>query len=366
MCCLSATTRRRGTVRQVTPQTAPERIDPGLFDAVCIGETMASFVETDDPRHYVAIAAGAESNVAIGLARLGRRTQWVSRIGDDPLGRIVEESVASAGVTVSATRDPDRVTGVMVKHPSGPAKVSSYYRSESAARLLSPDDLVRVGRAPWVHLTGITPALSESAHALVRSVIDRKSELDCRVSFDVNYRSKLWPDAAAAADTVLPLARDADVVFIGDDEAHILFGTESESALAHLILRRADQELVLKRGPGDASVVTIDDEITVSALATSVVDVTGAGDAFVAGYLAARSDEWPTEARLRLGHFMAARVVGSLEDVPPPLTDEELTLISPAWLSSLWNDGRVSTEILSVESSGHRTSNPTSQEGHRS
>lgn len=330
------TARRRGTGRQVIWQPETDRPDPGLFDAVCIGETMASFVETDDPRRYIAIAAGAESNVAIGLARLGLRTRWVSRIGDDPLGRIVEEAVASAGVDVSVIRDPERVTGVMVKHPSGPDKVSSYYRSESAARLLTPDDLARAGRAQWIHVTGITPALSQSAFGLVQAVVGRAGGSEGKVSFDVNLRPRLWPDAAAAAERLLPLARAADVVFIGDDEAQVLFGTASTAALAELILRRGDQELVVKRGSGDASVVTVDGEISIRALATTVIDVTGAGDAFAAGYIAGSSFEWPPEARLQLGHFMAARVLVSLEDVPPPLTDEELTHISPAGLSSMW------------------------------
>jgi len=188
---------------------------------------MVSFVETDDPRHFAAIAAGAESNVAIGMARLGLRTRWVSRIGDDPLGRLVEESVASSGVDVSVIRDPERVTGVMVKHPSGPEKISSYYRSESAARLLDPTDLQRAGSAPLIHVTGITPALSQSALGLVQAVVGRVAGLDSTVSFDFNYRAKLWPDAEMAATVLLPLARDADVVFIGDDEARLLFGSTS-------------------------------------------------------------------------------------------------------------------------------------------
>ncbi|MGB9359875.1 MAG: sugar kinase [Acidimicrobiia bacterium] len=347
----------------MTLRSDPSSSNAGHLDAVCIGETMVSFVETDDPRHFAAIAAGAESNVAIGMARLGLRTRWVSRIGDDPLGRFVEEFVASSGVDVSVIRDPERVTGVMIKHPSGPEKISSYYRSESAARLLDPDDLHRAGSAPLIHVTGITPALSQSALGLVQAVVDRAAGLDSTVSFDFNYRAKLWPDAETAATVLLPLARDADVVFIGDDEARLLFGSTSPPALADLILRRTDQELVLKRGSGEASVVTVDGESSVPTLPTTVIDVTGAGDAFAAGYLAAGFFGWPTDARLRLGHFMAARVVGSLQDIPPALSDEELMDVSPSGLSTLWNDPRGSTDDASTGTGRQQSSTASTREG---
>ena len=218
------------------------------FDAVCVGETMASFVSTRDPRRYVAIAGGAESNVAIGMARVGCRTRWVSRIGDDSLGRLVEESVMSAGVDVDVIRDPTRPTGVMVKQPSGPERSTTYYRSESAARMLGPGDLRRIATARWTHVTGITPAISDSARDLVRAIVSRESGLQSRVSFDLNYRPMLWPSAGAAADELLPLARGADVTFIGDDEADALFGTTSARELATMMLCDDSQVLIIKRG----------------------------------------------------------------------------------------------------------------------
>lgn len=305
-------------------------------DVVCIGETMVSFVATDEPHLYRAIVAGAESNVAMDMARLGCRTGWVSRIGDDPFGRLVEEWVASAGVEVSVLRDPERPTGLMIKHPAGSEKVSSYYRSESAARWLRPEDLRRVAASRWVHVSGITPALSASAADLVRAVVEGYLGDDTRVSFDVNLRQSLWPDARTATETLLPLARGADVVFIGDDEAAFLFGIESSDALADLILRRADQELIVKRGPGEASAITFEGEVSVPALPTRAVDVTGAGDAFAAGYLAGSCFHWPVVARLRLGHILASRVVASTDDVLGVLSDEEVEGLSPEALAAIW------------------------------
>ena len=306
------------------------------FDLAAIGETMVAFVSRDDPHHYLAVPAGAESNVAIGMARLGCRTQWVSRLGADPLGRFVEESVSDAGVMVEVVRDDARPTGVMTIHVDGVSRSSTYYRSESAARTLSPEDLRRVSPSRWTHLTGITPALSDSAFALVESVMEDRRGDDALVSFDVNFRPALWPSTEMARRTLLRVARAADVVFIGDDECQALVGTSDVVALADSILERADQELVLKRGAGPASAVTASREISEPALQTAVVEPTGAGDAFAAGYLAARVFGWPTPARLRLGHLMGSRTVGVLEHVPPRFTASEFAAITPAGLAELW------------------------------
>lgn len=297
---------------------------------------MVAFVAEGDSSRFRATPAGAESNVAMGIARLGLRAQWVSRLGDDPLGRLIEKWIGDDGVDVAVSRDGERQTGVLTKHVGASRTDVRYYRSGSAARLLSPDDLLRAGEARWMHVTGITPALSPSAADLVGAVVGRRARHRGRVSFDVNHRRALWPDAATAARVVLPLAQQADLVFIGNDEAETLFGTADSGALAELILRRDDQELVVKRAADRASLVTRLGEVSQPALAVDVVDVTGAGDAFAAGYLAATCFGWPAGTRLQLGHVMASRVVGVLDDVPPPFTSRELAALSPASIGSRW------------------------------
>ncbi len=307
------------------------------LDLVSIGETMVAFVSGGDPERYRAVAAGAESNVAVGMARLGCRTRWVSRLGDDPLGRFVEESIASSGVDVAVVRDPGRPTGVMTIHLEGAERQATYYRRESAASRLSVDDLDRIGRSRWTHVTGITAALSSSAAELVEAIVGRRIDPDHRVSFDVNHRPVLWPDTETASRVLLGLARQADVVFVGDDEAKTLFGTADGAKLAALILRRPDQELVLKRGAGRASVITGQSEASEPALSAAVVDPTGAGDAFAAGYLAAAVRGWPAVARLRLGHLMGSRVLGVIDHVVPPFSDAERESLSPSMLARLWD-----------------------------
>ena len=306
------------------------------FDMVCVGETMVAFVARGDQRRYVAVTAGAESNVAIGMAQLGCRARWVSRLGDDPLGAFVEDSIAAGGVDVAVARDGTRPTGVLTKHVTDAGTRVQYYRSQSAARALSVDDLSRAGHSRWMHVTGITSAISTSAADLVEAVIDRRTGHVGRVSFDVNHRPALWPDIATASRSLLAHCRRADVVFIGDDEAEALFGTSEAAGLAELILRRDDQELVLKQGAIGASVFTRRGEAFEPAVPAEVVDLTGAGDAFAAGYLAASCFGWPVRARLQLGHLLGSRVVGVLEDVPPPFSPTEVEALSPDALAARW------------------------------
>lgn len=313
-----------------TPDSAAD------FDLVGIGETMVAFVSRGEGPRYLAVTAGAESNVAVGMAQLGHRVRWVSRLGDDPLGRFVESSLRTGGVDVAVVRDPVCPTGVLTKHVSDSSSRVQYYRSQSAARGLSVEDLERIGDTRWQHVTGITPALSPSAAELVEAVVNRASGSGTRVSFDVNYRPVLWPDPMTATQALLGLCRRADIVFVGDDEAEALFGISEPLRLAEVILRRDDQELVVKQGALGARVLTTAVEVYEPGLVADVVDPTGAGDAFAAGYLAAACRGWPLQARLRLGHVMGARVVGVLQDVPPPFTAAERAALTPDGLAVRW------------------------------
>ena len=181
------------------------------------------------------------------------------------------------------------------------------------------------------------PLERASAADMVTTVVERRTGHPGRVSFDVNLRPVLWPDMPTAARTLLDLSRAADLIFIGDDEAEALFGTSELGALAELIRQRDDQELVLKQGAHGATLASRNGEFFESALSADVLDPTGAGDAFAAGYLAASSFGWPESARLRLGHLLGSRVVGVLADVPPPLTPEEMDDLSPSFLAERWS-----------------------------
>jgi 2-dehydro-3-deoxygluconokinase len=286
---------------------------------------MATFVRDGAVDAYRLVTAGAESNVAAGMAVLGCRTQWHSRLGADELGAFVADSLAAAGVDVVVERDPERPTGAAVKEIGDAGSRMRYYRAGSAASRLDLLDTRPAQEAQRLHLTGVTPALSrENSGVVARLLADRRGG----TSFDINYRPVLWASAEQAASVLIPLARSADVVLIGDDEALALLGSDDVDVVARAILVRPDQELVLKRGPSEAVLATEDRRVSEPAHRVEVVDVTGAGDGFAAGYLTAAVWGWPARARLRLGHFLASRVVGVLGDTVPDIDREDLTRLA--------------------------------------
>jgi 2-dehydro-3-deoxygluconokinase len=289
------------------------------FDVVCVGESMA--LVTPDPPGPLAAGgplrldvAGAESTVACYLAMLGARTAWASRVGDDPLGRLLLSRIGSYGVDTSLVEvDPAAPTGVFFKDPGSAERTTVYYyRAGSAASRLGPALVPSL--SGLVHLSGITPALSPSCAALVGAVLDSAAT----VSFDVNYRPALWP-AATAGPVLARLADRADVVFVGLDEAQALWGVAGPDDVRDLL-------------PGPATVVVKDAAngaysggAFVPAPPVDVVEPVGAGDAFAAGYLYGMLNHLGEPERLRLGHLVAGaalRVTGDVGVLPP--TDELL------------------------------------------
>lgn len=290
---------------------------------ITIGETMALVT----PAHAEPLATaqdvrlligGAESNVAVHAVRLGIPTAWVSAVGDDALGVRVLDKVAGHGVDVrGVTRNPDAPTGVYFKDPG---RGVLYYRRGSAASLLGPDDIagVPLEDAEIVHVSGITPALSPRCAALIESVFARVTAAGGILSFDVNHRAALW-EPGAAASALLALARRADIVFVGLDEAEGLWGTADADAVRALM----PQPAVVVVKDGDVGATEFDRRsgenlrTFVPAIRTEVVEPVGAGDAFAAGYLAARLQGADAVARLTGGHRRAHLVLQSTDDLPP-------------------------------------------------
>ena len=243
---------------------------------------------------------GAESNVAIGLARLGVDCAWVSRIGDDALGTFLTREIRAEGVRVVATRDPGAPTGLMVKeHRGGRPWRVRYYRAGSAASRLSPADVDAVAdeiaAADVVHLTGITAALGASPLAAVERAMAVARAAGTVVSFDVNHRATLWSDAAAGP-VLGRIAAAADLVFAGPEEAALVLGRapappsdeegfEEGEAVARELAKHGPATVVVKLGALGAVALSGDAVHRAPARPVAVVDPVGAGDAFVAGYL---------------------------------------------------------------------------------
>jgi len=293
------------------------------MDAVLIGETLALAAASRTgplrmtPTLDLSIA-GAESNAAIGLARLGFEVAWIGRVGDDELGNLVIERLRGEGVGVTGARtDPAAPTALMLKERRTPGVTRViYYRSGSAGSRLAPADIDEelIAAARIVHLTGITPALSASAREAVHHAARLAAAHSVPLSFDVNYRTKLW-DPAQAARELPALARQASIVFAGEDELPLLTGGEHGLEAARNLARGGPREVVIKRGARGAALVTAGGDICEHVAApVTAVDPVGAGDAFAAGYLAGFLDGRGPEERLRLGCTLGAFAVSSPGD----------------------------------------------------
>ncbi|MHB9753183.1 sugar kinase [Streptomyces sp. BYX5S] len=291
--------------------------------AVCLGETMAQVTPADGEglersRELRLAVAGAESTVAQYLADLGHGAAWVSRVGDDPFGRRIVAAVASRGVDVGGVlADPGAPTGVYFKDPGPDGTRVHYYRAGSAASRMTAADADRVDLtgARLLHLTGITPALSEGCAALVDTLVARAKDSGTLVSFDVNYRPALWSSRAVAGETLLSLARRADIVLVGRDEAEALWGTPTADDVRDHLAPRGT--LVVKDGDVGATEFAPGAREFVAAPAVEVVETVGAGDAFAAGYLSGLLNGAPARERLALGHRLAGRTLRSIEDYVP-------------------------------------------------
>ncbi|MFZ3569899.1 sugar kinase [Streptomyces sp. BH097] len=291
--------------------------------AICLGETMAQVTPADGEglehsRELRLAVAGAESTVAQYLADLGHEAAWVSRVGDDPFGRRIVAAVASRGVDVAGVlADPAAPTGVYFKDPGPDGTRVHYYRAGSAASRMTAADADRVDLTGvrLLHLTGITPALSDGCAELVDTLVRRAADSGTLVSFDVNHRPALWSSRDEAADALLALARRADVVLVGRDEAETLWDTATaEDVRDHLAPRGT---LVVKDGDVGATEFTAAGSEFVAAPAVDVVEAVGAGDAFAAGYLSGLLKRAPSAERLALGHRLAGRTLRSIEDYVP-------------------------------------------------
>jgi 2-dehydro-3-deoxygluconokinase len=297
----------------------------GGYDAVCVGEAMV-LLAPDPPRPLRAggtlrvEVAGAESNVATYLAKLGVRVAWVSRVGADPLGQLCTDRLAAAGVdTGLVATDRTLPTGVFFKDP-GPGGTSVYYYRRGSAAA-SMDRAVwsdrRLAGTSVIHLSGVTAALSAGCADLVSHALADRPVAGALMSFDVNYRPALWP-VPDAAPVLAALANQADLVFVGRDEAATLWGTTHPDEVRARL--PGPDTVVVKDGAAGATSYHRQGTAFAPAPPVAVVEPVGAGDGFAAGYLFGALRAVPEPARLRLGHLVAGaalRVAGDIGALPP-------------------------------------------------
>ncbi|MBN3928258.1 sugar kinase [Streptomyces verrucosisporus] len=296
------------------------------------GETMGLIVATaigtlEHARDFTFGIGGAESNVAIGVARLGAPATWIGRVGSDAAGDLVGRRLRAEGVRAVAVRDPS-FTGLMIRHQRAAGVVHvDYHRAGSAGSRLTSDDLPvdAVRQAAILHLSGITPALSASARHATRYAVAAARAHGVLVSVDVNYRGKLW-DRDTARRELRGLVTEADIVFAGVEEAQLVLGSHATAPerLAMDLAALGPAEAVVKTGSRGCTARLDGVTHTEPALSVPVVDTVGAGDAFVAGYLAERLGGGGPAQRLRTACAMGAYAVSVPGDCELLPTRDEL------------------------------------------
>lgn len=289
---------------------------------VTIGETLVSLTspKIGPLRHSRSLGvgvAGAESNVAIGLCRLGKAAKWIGRVSNDEFGRLVLSQLQGEGVDVAhAVVDPKAPTGLMVvERRTSELRRVTYYRTGSAGSSLSPGDipLDTISSAGLVHLTGITPALSASAREATELTIATANSAGVSVSFTVNYRHALW-SPEAARKVLIPMMQRADLLFASEEEASLITGEPTPDTAVQALARLGRGTAVVTLGAAGAVAAAEGRELRGASVPVTVIDTVGAGDAFTSGWLAAHLEGAPVDDCMDSGLRSAAFAVSSTGD----------------------------------------------------
>ena len=309
-----------------------------MLDVITYGEAMALFVAAETGPlagvgQFTKRIAGADLNVAIGLARLGFKVGWMSRVGNDSFGQYVRETLRREGIDQQRVVTDERYpTGFQLKSKSddGSDPAIEYFRKGSAASHLSPDDYAPfyVLPARHLHLTGVAPAISESSRELAHLLAREMRAAGKTISFDPNLRPTLWASRAAMVEGLNALAELADWVLPGIGEGEILTGHSKPEDIARFYLERGARGVIVKLGAHGAYFRTADESGLVEAQPVAkVIDTVGAGDGFAVGVISALLEGRPLPEAVARGNrigALAIQVIGDSEGLP---TRAELNLL---------------------------------------
>ena len=314
-----------------------------MSQLLTIGETMISFIpDGNEPLQYGPTLkmriAGAESNTAIGVQKLGHSVSYLTRVGNDNLGAFLLRMIRAEGVDTSYIKtDPNHPTGIMIKELLPRAETSvSYYRTDSAATYLSIKDVPTkaIADAEILHFTGITPILSPSCQEMIFHAMEVAQANNCAISFDPNIRTKLWKnhDYIPLMHTIIA---QSNFVLLGLDEANILYGTKDITKLVDILsASKALRFLAIKDGAQGAWVSDFKETLHIPCAPCQCIDPIGAGDAFNAGFLSGLLKNAPLATCGAMGAILGAKATETSGDIEGLITEQEmqnlLNNISPA------------------------------------
>ena len=304
------------------------------MDLITFGEAMVSFTPLENVSIKYASAfgkkiAGAESNVAIGLSKLGKKVGWFGKLGNDEFGEYILRELKGEGVDTSSVVFSKEPTGIMFKQLSNGGETSVfYYRKASAASTMTSEELPLdyMKKAKILHVSGITPALSDSCKELVFSAINFAKANNILVSFDPNIRLKLW-SKEEARQCLSYIIKQADIVLIGDEEAEILLETKDTNNIIETLRRQGVSTIAIKQGENGAVVANQKEIHKINALQINVVDTIGAGDAFNSGFLCGILENCSIDTCGLMGTIMGACAASSIGDIEGLINRSKLDIM---------------------------------------
>jgi 2-dehydro-3-deoxygluconokinase len=293
-------------------------------DIIAIGEPMLEFNAEEEGalsevKRFVVGWGGDTSNFAIAASRAGGRVGYLTCLGDDEFGESFLKLWQREGIDVTRiVKDPDAFTAAYFISRKGEQHYFTYFRRDSAASRMTPGFLPQdyIAGAKLLHVSGISQAISVSAGETVSAAIAIATSAGRLVSYDPNFRPKLWALDRARA-VIHATCRQADLIFPSLDDARQLTGMAAPEEIARFYLGLGPKVVVVKLGAEGALLATADGLRRVPPYKVDAIDMSGAGDtfdgAFVAGYLAGR----PVDECLRFANAAAAITTTGLGCVTP-------------------------------------------------
>ena len=262
-------------------------------DLFTFGEVLSVFISSDtdsvmSAKKFERVTAGAEANVAVTVSRLGLKSSFFSRFGNDQLGSVMLADIQAEGVDVSLTKRVDSFTAAMVRNSGQTAPVEiSYLRKGSAASTIEPADILDsyLSDARWLHTTGITCAISQSGATTVKHALTKAASLGIKASFDLNLRRKLWSEADAKK-TLQPLAENIEFLIGGEDEYQAVFGSSDAKKVLLEANNRGCRIAVMTKGDQPMRYAIDGEYGEITPPKVVAVDPVGSGDAFTGGAIA--------------------------------------------------------------------------------
>ena len=260
------------------------------YDLYTFGETLALFMTVDSDsvvtaKNYSMTAAGTEANVAVAAHQLGLDVFFQTKLGPDELGDAVRDKFLEVGLKSDHFIRCDNYTGALVRNHGGTQPfVNTYLRRCSAGSTFSPADVDEeiLANSKWLHVTGISVAISQTSKDAVIHAIEIARKNKVGISFDLNYRKKLWSEIEASTE-LNAIIRDIDVVSGGVDEYEIIFGSKDPEVNLATVAALGVKTVIMTAGPDEMRILHDGKRFNFTPQKVKLVDPVGSGDAFISG-----------------------------------------------------------------------------------